>query len=57
MAWLKRFLTDESGSTAVEYAVMLALLLMACIAAISVFGQGSGGMWSGIDTELGVMPN
>lgn len=33
-----RFLESEEGPTAVEYAVMLALLIGAMIAAIGVFG-------------------
>ena len=32
---LKRFLRDESGPTAVEYAVMLALIVAACIGAVN----------------------
>jgi pilus assembly protein Flp/PilA len=32
---LKKFLCDESGPTAVEYAVMLALLVVACIGAVN----------------------
>jgi pilus assembly protein Flp/PilA len=32
---LKRFLRDESGPTAVEYAVMLALIVVVCIASIN----------------------
>lgn len=31
---LKRLLCEEDGPTAVEYAVMLALILVACMAAI-----------------------
>jgi pilus assembly protein Flp/PilA len=32
---LKKFLCDESGPTAVEYAVMLALIVVACIGAVN----------------------
>lgn len=46
------FLIDDSATTAVEYAVMLALILMAVIAAIGAFGVQSGGMWGHIDSEL-----
>ena len=34
-----RFLQQEDGPTAVEYAVMLALILVACIAAVSTVGS------------------
>jgi pilus assembly protein Flp/PilA len=33
-----RFLRDEDGPTAVEYAVMLALIIVVCIAAITTLG-------------------
>ncbi|MDP6442183.1 MAG: Flp family type IVb pilin [Pirellulaceae bacterium] len=35
---IRRFLTEEDGPTAVEYAVMLALILLVCIAGIRVLG-------------------
>ncbi|MFV2068628.1 MAG: Flp family type IVb pilin [Pirellulales bacterium] len=39
---LLRLLREEDGPTAVEYAVMLSLILMACFAAITVVGQSTG---------------
>jgi pilus assembly protein Flp/PilA len=38
-SWLQTFLRDEEGPTAVEYAVMLAFIIIVCIAAITVLGQ------------------
>ena len=38
MNTLKRFLRSEDGPTATEYAVMLALIIVACIAAITALG-------------------
>ncbi len=35
------FLTKEDGPTAVEYAVMLALIIAVCIGAISALGQNA----------------
>lgn len=43
---------SEDGATAVEYAVMLALILMAVIGAIGAVGAQNGGMWGGVDTKL-----
>ena len=40
------FLRDEQGPAAVEYAVMLALILAVIIGSIVTVGQGTGGMWS-----------
>jgi pilus assembly protein Flp/PilA len=36
--WLKRLIQCEEGPTAVEYAVMLALILLVCLVAIRSFG-------------------
>lgn len=36
---------DESAATAVEYAVMLALIIGTCLGAISFFGGEAGGSW------------
>ncbi|HKA08025.1 MAG TPA: Flp family type IVb pilin [Gemmataceae bacterium] len=38
---LIRFLKTEDGPTAVEYAVMLALIIVACIAAITSLGSNA----------------
>jgi len=35
---VQRFLINEDGPTAVEYAVMLALILVACISIITTLG-------------------
>jgi pilus assembly protein Flp/PilA len=37
---------DEDGPTAAEYAVLLALILMAVISAISAVGNTSSGLWT-----------
>ena len=34
-----RFLRDESGPSAVEYGVMLALIIMACVGTVQYIGQ------------------
>jgi pilus assembly protein Flp/PilA len=38
---LVNFLKAEDGPTAVEYAVMLALIIVVCIAAISALGSNA----------------
>lgn len=38
MSWVLRFLREEDGPTAVEYAVMLALIITVCFAVIASIG-------------------
>lgn len=40
------FCREESGATSVEYAVMLALILMTMIVSIRSFGNSTSGMWT-----------
>jgi len=39
--WLKNFLQAEDGPTAVEYAVMLALIMVVCITAVTTLGSNA----------------
>jgi pilus assembly protein Flp/PilA len=39
MNMLRRLIIEEDGPTSVEYAVMLAMIIMACISAINLVGQ------------------
>ena len=41
ISYLKRFLRDESGPTAVEYAVMLALIVAACLGSINAISHAT----------------
>jgi pilus assembly protein Flp/PilA len=45
---LKKFLQAEDGPTAVEYAVMLALIIAVCIGAITLLGQDASGVFSNV---------
>ena len=40
--WIKKFLKDEDGPTAVEYGVMMALIVMAVIATVKNLGTQTG---------------
>ena len=46
------FLKREDGPTAVEYAVMLALIIVVCIAAISALGSNASGTFTKIATTV-----
>jgi Flp pilus assembly pilin Flp len=52
MCLLWNILWDEEAATAVEYAVMLAMILLSVIGAISVVGGEAGGMWGNIRSDL-----
>jgi pilus assembly protein Flp/PilA len=43
-----RFLAQEDGPTAVEYAVMLALIIVVCITAITVLGNNAKGTFNNV---------
>jgi pilus assembly protein Flp/PilA len=47
------FLKDDSGPTAVEYAVMMALIMMACIAMVAVLGTNNQNTYSYVGTKVG----
>jgi pilus assembly protein Flp/PilA len=49
---LVNFLKDESGPTAVEYAVMLALIIVVCIAAITALGSNANITFSNVGTAI-----
>jgi pilus assembly protein Flp/PilA len=49
---LKNFLVNEDGPTAVEYAVMLALIIVVCLAAITFLGTQASGTFSGVANTL-----
>ena len=48
----RRFLSDESGPTATEYAVMLALVLVVIIASVTTFGQSLSTEYGDINTTM-----
>jgi len=45
---LVRFLCDEDGPTAVEYAVMLALIVVVCVTAITTVGSNTNKVFSNV---------
>jgi pilus assembly protein Flp/PilA len=49
---LRQFVVDEDGPTAVEYAVMLALILVACITIVTNLGGTVSGTFSSVNSTL-----
>ena len=50
---VKKFLVSEDGPTAVEYAVMLALIVVVCLTTIKTIGQNANTTFSSIATNVG----
>jgi pilus assembly protein Flp/PilA len=50
---VQRFLKSEDGPTAVEYAVMLALIVIVCLTAIQSIGTNANTTFNNVATKLG----
>jgi pilus assembly protein Flp/PilA len=48
------FLKDESGPTAVEYAIMMALIIVVCLVSITALGTNSNNTYSYVGTQVKV---
>jgi pilus assembly protein Flp/PilA len=46
------FVKKEDGPTAVEYAVMLALIVVVCIAAITAIGTNANSTFSAVGSSI-----
>jgi Flp pilus assembly pilin Flp len=46
------FLGRDDAATAVEYSVLLALILLTAIGAVMTFGQAANQTWTNNDTSL-----
>jgi Flp pilus assembly pilin Flp len=49
---IQRFLADDTAATAIEYAVILTLIIMVAITGIAALGSQTGGLWGGIQSKL-----
>jgi pilus assembly protein Flp/PilA len=50
---VRRFLTSEDGPTAVEYAVMLALIVVACIVVVQNLGSSVSSTFNTVNSSMG----
>jgi pilus assembly protein Flp/PilA len=48
------FLKNEDGPTAVEYALMMALIIVVCILSITLLGTNSNNTYSYVGTQVKV---
>ena len=53
---VQKFMQAEDGPTAVEYAIMLALIVIVCIAAVQAVGSAANGAFQNVATKLEALP-
>ena len=51
--WLATRARDDRGASLVEYALLLALIAMVCIAAVTALGSTTSGSFSEVTSMLG----
>jgi pilus assembly protein Flp/PilA len=51
--WVGDFIRREDGPTAVEYAVMLALIIVVCITAITTLGKNANNTFLTVGNAVG----
>jgi pilus assembly protein Flp/PilA len=49
---IRRFMVSEDGPTAVEYAVMLALIVIVCLSAITTLGTNAKTTFTNIGASI-----
>ena len=54
---LKSIGRDNSGATAVEYGLILALIFLAMVGAIQTFGNETIGLWTGVSGKVSEASN
>ena len=52
-ASIQKFISDDDGPTAVEYAVMLALIIIVCLVSIQSLGTNAKTTFTNIGNSLG----
>jgi pilus assembly protein Flp/PilA len=50
--FIAEFISREDGPTAVEYAVMLALIIVVCITSITTLGSNAKATYTTVGTKL-----
>ena len=53
MSTIKRFMTDESGATAVEYGLLVALIAVVIITAVTTLGTNLSSKFNTVATSVG----
>jgi pilus assembly protein Flp/PilA len=49
--FIKRLISDQSGATAIEYGLILALIVLAMLSGLQAFADGTITMWETVSTK------
>ena len=49
---MRQILRDDTGATAVEYGLILSLIVLAMLSALSSFADANTTMWNKVDTTM-----
>ena len=52
LAWLKRFFSEQDGVTSAEYAFIMAIVIIAAVTSLAMFGSNLSGATSVFSDEL-----
>ena len=52
MSLVKRFLTDARAATAVEYGLIIALVVLTMFGALQAVGQTTVGIWNNVSNKV-----
>lgn len=52
ITFLKRIVSDRTGATAIEYGLIVSLIVIAIIGALNTFATETIAMWSSVETEM-----
>lgn len=52
MRWLRKLRINDDGATAVEYGLILALVVLAAMGAIVKLADGTVSMWNNVTTAV-----
>ena len=49
---MRKFSEDEAGATAVEYGLIISLIVIALVVSMNAFGDSSEGLWTTVTTNV-----
>jgi pilus assembly protein Flp/PilA len=49
---MRKFSEDETGATAVEYGLIVSLIVIALVVSMNTFGNASEGLWATVTSNV-----